>query len=89
MRLIDADALLTHEQHAKDVSKYDSELLVVGKDFILNAPTIDDIQIVRCERCAALEANVKYPTAECEPYYCHELERNVYTIGYCGYGRTG
>ena len=41
MRLIDADALRKNAQHAKDISKWDGELLVVGLGHILNAPTIE------------------------------------------------
>ena len=40
MRPIDADALRKNAQHAKDISKWDGELLVVGLGHILNAPTI-------------------------------------------------
>ena len=41
MRLIDADALRKNAQHAKDISKWDGELLVVGLGHILSAPTIE------------------------------------------------
>ena len=44
MRLIDADALRKNAQHAKDISKWDGELLVVGLGHILNAPTIEPLQ---------------------------------------------
>ena len=43
MRLIDADALLKHEVEAYRMST----MLVVGKGYILDAPTIDVAPVVR------------------------------------------
>jgi len=59
------------------------------KKDIQNTPTVDTVPVVRCEQCVNLEYNAKYSIDGVqifEPYWCHELERNVCTIGYCGYG---
>lgn len=45
MRLIDADALLKHEVEADRMGA----MLVVGKGYILDAPTIDAVPVVRGE----------------------------------------
>lgn len=45
-RLIDADALLTHEIEADRMGA----MLVVGKGYILSAPTIEP-PVVRCGNC--------------------------------------
>lgn len=54
-----------------------------------DAPTVDAVPVVRCEQCVSLEYNAKYSILGVqifEPYWCHELDRNVCTIGFCGYG---
>ena len=43
MRLIDADALLKHEVEADRMGA----MLVVGKGYILDAPTSEAVQVVR------------------------------------------
>jgi hypothetical protein len=47
MRMIDADALIKHEVEADRMGA----MLVVGKGYILNAPTIDAVPVVRCGEC--------------------------------------
>lgn len=42
MRLIDADALLKKENHA---AAYSGEMLVVGKGYIIDAPTVDAVPV--------------------------------------------
>jgi hypothetical protein len=51
MRLIDADALLKHEVEADRMGA----MLVVGKGYILNAPEVDAVPVVRCKECGHYE----------------------------------
>ena len=46
-RLIDANALLTHECEADKMGA----MLVVGKGYILDAPTVPAEVVVHCENC--------------------------------------
>jgi hypothetical protein len=93
-RLIEADALLKHERHAKDIAKYDGELLVVGKGFILDAPTVDAAPVVRGEW---LEDDSVPGMAYCSS--CKKSCAAIYNFNYCpscgadmrsdGQGRAG
>lgn len=65
MRLIDADALLKHEVEADRMSA----MLVVGKGYILDAPTIEAVQVVRCRDC-------KY-------YWEYRTNKNKQIMRYC------
>lgn len=41
MRLIDADELRKKSTHARDIARYDGDLLVIGLGYLLDAPTHD------------------------------------------------
>ena len=47
MRLIDADALLTKKFITDDIDSYDT----IPVDEIVDAPTIDAVEVVRCRDC--------------------------------------
>lgn len=51
MRLIDADALETHEQLEPMGNGQYEYVEVVYKDDIDDAPTVDAIEVVRCKDC--------------------------------------
>ena len=46
MRLIDADALIQKRSHAKG---YSPEMYVIGQGYVMDAPTIDAVPVVRGE----------------------------------------
>ncbi len=46
MRLIDADALIQKRNHAK---AYGPEMYVIGQGYVMDAPTIDAVPVVRGE----------------------------------------
>ena len=46
MRLIDADALIGKRAHAK---QYEDEMYVIGQGYVMDAPTIDAVPVVRGE----------------------------------------
>lgn len=46
MRLIDADALLQKRSHAK---VYSPDMYVIGQGYVMDAPTIDAVPVVRGE----------------------------------------
>lgn len=49
MRLIDADALIQKRNHAK---AYAQDMYVIGQGYVMDAPTIDAVPVVRCKDCA-------------------------------------
>ena len=46
MRLIDADALIQKRNHAK---AYAPDMYVIGQGYVMDAPTIDAVPVVRGE----------------------------------------
>jgi hypothetical protein len=46
MRLIDADALIQKRNHAK---AYAQDMYVIGQGYVMDAPTIDAVPVVRGE----------------------------------------
>ena len=46
MRLIDADALIQKRNHAK---AYAQDMYVIGQGYVMSAPTIDAVPVVRGE----------------------------------------
>jgi len=48
MRLIDADALIQKRNHAKN---YSPDMYVIGQGYVMDAPTIDAVPVVRCGEC--------------------------------------
>lgn len=50
-RLINANDLMEKAQHAKDIARQDGELLVVGLGYVVCAPTVDAVRVVRCLDC--------------------------------------
>ena len=75
MRLIDADALLKHEVEADRMGA----MLVVGKGYILEAPEIDAVPVVRCVECK------HYNTIGCSVGFgwCESMDRGVNDEFFC------
>ena len=48
MRLIDADALIQKRNHAK---AYAPDMYVIGQGYVMDAPAIDAVEVVRCKEC--------------------------------------
>ena len=46
MRLIDADALIQKRSHAKN---YSPDMYVIGQGYVMDAPTVDAVPVVRGE----------------------------------------
>ena len=73
-RIIDANALLTHECEADKMGA----MLVVGKGYILDAPTVPAEVVVHCRECKHYqEDNINWCTLD-------GLDRNP--ADYCSYG---
>ena len=55
MRLIDADALIM--DYITDDAENDSE--IISRNDILNAPTVDAVEVVRCADCRYFICNLR------------------------------
>lgn len=87
MRLIDADALETHEQLEPMGNGQYEYVEVVYKDDIDDAPTIDAVEVVRCKDCMVSEKFQSDSKGTMERYckaYTHL--RMVADDDYCSYG---
>lgn len=73
MRLIDADALINTLN--KEKIKFNADINYI----ILNAPTIDAVQVVRCKDCKHYDGSYSYPM-------CCRFEETFEPDGYCSYG---
>ena len=78
MRLIDADALIQKRNHAK---AYAQDMYVIGQGYVMDAPTIDAVPVVRGEW-------IENPTKDsvlCS--YCHAdwnlFDNDTYRFCYC------
>lgn len=78
MRLVDADALLKHEVEADRMGA----MLVVGKGYILDAPEVDAVPVVRCKDCK------HYNTAGCSVGFgwCESMDRGASDEFFCSCG---
>lgn len=86
MRLIDADALLKHEIEADRMGA----MLVVGKGYILSAPEVDAVPVVRGEWIVdECDTSDDVPSCSWIDFHCSEcntdygLEEGQY--GWCRY----
>ncbi len=76
MRLIDADALIQKRSHAK---AYAPEMYVIGQGYVMDAPTIDAVPVVRCKDCK------HYNTIGCSKGFgwCENIDRGTSDNFYC------
>ena len=76
MRLIDADALIQKRNHAK---AYAQDMYVIGQGYVMDAPTIDAVPVVRGEWRQGKEFST-YPRAPfiSTAYYCSNCEGEAY-----------
>lgn len=81
MRLIDADALWTDIMmlpHNEDmISSEEVELA------IMDAPTVDAVEVVRCKDCKKMSPSV---TAIKGSVWCREFRAYMPCDGFCSYG---
>jgi hypothetical protein len=80
MRLIDADALIQKRNHAK---AYGPEMYVIGQGYVMDAPTIDAVSVVRCKDCK------HYNTIGCSKGFgwCESMDWGVSDDFYCANGK--
>ena len=84
MRLIDADALLTKKFITDDIDSYDT----IPVDEIVDAPTIDAVEVVRCVACVHGRV-CKFEVEEPEIMIC--IHKNMFPMRtspgfYCAHG---
>lgn len=79
MRLIDADALIQKRNHAEN---YSPDMYVIGQGYVMFAPTIDAVPVVRCKECE------DYNTTGCSKGFgwCESMDRGVSDNFYCANG---
>lgn len=75
MRPIDADELKKQSYVSTDWDSDGIHLRVVDESDIDNAPTIDVVEVVRCEDCLFFEH-----------YWCALHENTMYDNDFCSYG---
>ena len=85
MRLIDADALIQKRNHAK---AYATDMYVIGQGYVMDAPTIDAVPVVRCKDCQYSKQGTIYPMR----LYCYNtiLTDNGFRTDeddFCSYGK--
>jgi hypothetical protein len=80
MRLIDADALIQKRNHAK---AYAQDMYVIGQGYVMDAPTIDAVPVVRCKDCK------HYNTIGCSKGFgwCENIDRGTSDNFYCANGK--
>ena len=80
MRLIDADALIQKRSHAK---AYAPEMYVIGQGYVMDAPTIDAVLVVRCKDCK------HYDTIGCSKGFgwCEKMYIGTSDNFYCANGK--
>ena len=76
MRMIDADALIQKRNHAK---AYAPDMYVIGQGYVMDAPTIDAVPVVRCKDCKHYQTDVLFNSN-----YCCGRRRKP--DDYCSYG---
>ena len=76
MRLIDADALIQKRNHAK---AYAPDMYVIGQGYVMDAPTIGAVPVVRGEWKRGREFS-SYPRVPFigDAYYCSNCEEEAY-----------
>ena len=84
MRLIDADTLFAEFENAKWYDNNDRDL--VAEDILMDAPTIDAVNVVRCKDCERAE---RPPYGEHKGQtYCHHWRKYFVDNGdYCSFGK--
>lgn len=81
MRLIDADALLE-----RAVPHGWSTPLWVSDIVIKDAPTIDAVEVIRCQDCIWWDTKHPYGTLVPNAYHCYRNDRFYSAEHFCGYG---
>jgi hypothetical protein len=76
MRLIDADALIQKRNHAK---AYAPDMYVIGQGYVMDAPTIDAVPVVRCRECKNFSPRNLVN-------FCSRTGRTCENNDYCSYG---
>ena len=89
MRLIDADALIQKRNHAK---AYAQDMYVIGQGYVMDAPTIDAVPVVRGEWIVdECDSTDDVPSRSWIDFHCSEcnmdygLEEGQY--GWDAYGK--
>lgn len=84
MRLIDADAMINDVFKFYDEAEYLETFNMVNKicDHIHNAPTIDAVEVVRCQDCRKSHIDGKTT----HYLWCTEWGRSTDVFGYCERG---
>lgn len=83
MRLIDADELL--REHGDDVTNWDEPYAVCNKS-IMNAHTVDAVQVIRCKEC---EYSAGQTLFSGDKIYCRELRCYMDESDFCSHGIKG
>jgi len=80
MRLIDADALIQKRSHAK---VYSPDMYVIWQGYVMDAPTIDAVPVVRCKDCK------HYDTIGCSKGFgwCEKMDIGTSDNFYCANGK--
>ena len=80
MRLIDADMLIQKRNHAK---AYAPDMYVIGQGYVMDALTIDAVQVVRCSECN------HYNKTGCSAGFgwCENMDRGTCDEFYCASGK--
>lgn len=80
MRLIDVDALIQKRNHAK---AYAQDMYVIGQGYVMDAPTIDAVWVVRCRECG------HYNKTGCSTGFgwCENMDRGTWDEFYCASGK--
>lgn len=81
MRLIDADALLE-----RAVPHGWSTPLWVSDIVIKDAPTIDAVEVIRCQYCIWWDTKHPYGTLVPNAYHCYRNDRFYSAEHFCAYG---
>lgn len=86
MRLIDADTLEYMMCEEFGISENDDATMIYG--MVINAPTIDAVEVVRCYKCRYSKDTNDYQ----DTYFCNHPTHNrmhlVHSFDYCSYGEV-
>ena len=80
MRPIDADAMLARLEEWNTSDSIDKALYNFTLHRILEQPTVDAIEVVRCKNCAKCQVDTIF-----DQYWCGG--ERVLPNGFCNYGR--
>ena len=87
-RLIDANALLEEIQFRRPVidteTKIVADCVEIARKAIVNAPTVDAVEVVRCKDCGFAVYNSSNDTYKCRSM--NGMYRTVEQDDFCSYG---